>query len=371
MSTSVYHQRLISLKEKLKQNKVDGILVASSLNRFYLTGFKSDSGLLLVTSKQVTFFINQLDYTRAKAEIDPGFNLVEIGQDFKKQFAVQIKKYQIRSLGIEYDYYTLNRFNVLKEACKGQQIKFINISELLSSLRIVKDSAEIKKIKRAAQITDLAFVYIQRYLKKNLQKGLNEKNVAWELEKFMRASGAEKLAFDSIVGSGSNSAKPHHLVTDRCFKKGDVLLLDFGCVVDGYHSDLSRTLFWGQPSTKQVEIYNLVLQAQEVGLKQIKPGVACSAIDQAAREVIAKAGYGKNFTHSVGHGVGLEIHEAPFLASKFNEVKLQAGMAVTVEPGIYLEKSFGVRIEDLVLVNKDGYLNLSKSEKVLNKMIIV
>ena len=225
---------------------------------------------------------------------------------------------------------------------------------------VCEDSAELRKIAEAERLGDEAFSYIL----KHISVGRTEKEIASELEFFMRKNGASALSFETICASGVRSAMPHGTASDKVIKKGDFVTLDFGCILDGYCSDMTRTIVMGTPSQKQKEIYDVVLKAQISAINAVKCGARCADCDMAARKIIEDAGYGNNFGHGTGHSVGIEIHESPNLSPKSDAI-LQAGNVVTVEPGIYIDGFGGVRIEDLVQINDQNTENLTKSVKDL------
>jgi len=225
---------------------------------------------------------------------------------------------------------------------------------------MIKASWEIERISKAEAIGDMAFSHILGYIK----EGVSERDIAAELEYFMKKQGAEKTSFDTIVISGKKTSMPHGTPDDKKIENGDFVTLDFGCVYEGYCSDMTRTVAVGKADERQKEIYNIVLEAQLTGLNAIKSGVVCKNADEMARNVIEKAGYGKYFGHSLGHGVGLMIHELPNLSPK-SEMMLEDNMVVSCEPGIYIPDFGGVRIEDLVVVSGEKCTILSKSQKNL------
>jgi len=232
---------------------------------------------------------------------------------------------------------------------------------LVKKIRMIKDEAEIDKIREAVRITDVAFNHIRDYIK----VGSIERDIALELEFFMKKEGASKNAFDFIVASGKRSALPHGVASTKQLEEGDFLTMDFGTVYQGYHSDMTRTVVVGkQPDKKQEEIYQTVLKAQQKATEVVKAGVKGSEVDKVARDIITKAGYGDYFGHGLGHSLGLEIHENPRLSPR-DDTKLESGMVVTVEPGIYLPDWSGVRIEDTVVVREDGCEVLTSSPKEL------
>ncbi|MEA3459204.1 MAG: M24 family metallopeptidase, partial [Chloroflexota bacterium] len=231
--------------------------------------------------------------------------------------------------------------------------------DMVEKIRAVKEEDELKKIKRAVALTDEAFAHIVDFI----EPGMTEKEVAWELEVFMRTYGAEKMAFDPIVAAGPNGAMPHATPSEQAIRPGESLIMDFGCVIDGYHSDMTRTICLGRPDDRFQEVYDLVLSAQLAAEEAIRPGMMGKEADGIAREVIEKAGYGEQFGHGLGHGVGLAIHEKPTLGALSCDV-LEPGMVFTVEPGIYIPGWGGVRIEDVVVLGEDGPEVLTEAAKL-------
>ena len=225
---------------------------------------------------------------------------------------------------------------------------------------MVKDQAELEKLERAEAIGDAAFSHIVNLIK----PGISEAEIALELEFFMKKQGASGLSFDTIVAGGPNSSMPHAQVTERRIQQGEFVTMDFGCVYQGYCSDMTRTVAVGEPSEEMRQVYQIVLEANRRAMEQIREGQTCSFIDSLARDYIREQGYGDYFGHGLGHGVGLDIHEEQRFSPKC-DVVTKEHMAITVEPGIYLPGKFGVRIEDLVVVTKDGYETLSHSAKEL------
>jgi Xaa-Pro aminopeptidase len=229
-------------------------------------------------------------------------------------------------------------------------VEWVTTKDIVENLRQVKDESEIAMMKRAARIADEGFAFLCR----TLRPGMTEVEAAWELEAYMRTHGADKIAFDLIVGSGPNGAEPHHHCSARPIQAGEPIVLDLGARVNGYNSDLTRTICLGQPQDARfMEIYNIVLRAQEAAIHGIREGITGIEADRLARNVIEAAGYGENFGHGLGHGVGLAVHELP-RAGKTYEAKLLAGATLTIEPGIYIPGWGGVRIEDLTLIGKNG-----------------
>jgi Xaa-Pro aminopeptidase len=238
-------------------------------------------------------------------------------------------------------------------------IEFVATKDLVEELRAVKEEGELAALRQAVALTDAAYAHIAGYM----QPGMTEREVAWELESFMRTRGAEKVAFDIIVAAGANGAMPHARTTDRAIRAGEPVVMDLGAVVDGYCSDLTRTVALGEADGRYREVYQVVLEAQQAAVQDIRPGMTGQEADAIARQVIAEAGYGEAFGHGLGHGVGLEVHEKPGVGRLSKEDVLQPDMVFSVEPGIYLPGEFGVRIEDLVVLGEDGPQVLSQAAK--------
>jgi len=232
---------------------------------------------------------------------------------------------------------------------------------VVEAIRMLKDEDELIKIEKAISISDMACDYIRDFVR----PGMSEKEVAWELEVFMRTHGAEAIAFDLIVASGPNGAKPHAVPQDEPIREGALIVMDMGARVDGYHSDLTRTICLGEPDKKAQEIYDIVLRAQLVAEQRARPGMTGQELDAVARGIIDEAGYGEHFGHGLGHGVGLAVHEKPRVSSTSTDV-LEPGTVCTIEPGIYLPGWGGVRIEDMVLFTEDGARVLSRARKDLH-----
>ncbi|MBO5021761.1 MAG: aminopeptidase P family protein, partial [Clostridia bacterium] len=255
----------------------------------------------------------------------------------------------------------LDGISTLRKGLDGFNILTDNaLSQKILKMRSIKDEEEIKSIEKAQVLTDEAFSYILSHIK----PGVRETDIALKMEFFMREHGSEGVAFDFIVVSGKNSSLPHGVPTDKKIENGDFVTMDFGGVINGYRSDMTRTVAVGSVTPKQETVYETVLKAQKAALDAIKPEVPCSLIDKTARDIITAEGFGDCFGHGLGHSVGLEIHENPACNTR-DTTLLKSGMIMTVEPGIYIPDKFGVRIEDMVLITDNGYKNFTKSPKEL------
>lgn len=373
--------RLKNLQEKIGSQKLDGFVSFNPSNIFYLTGFKAENSFVFVSRKNIILVVSELNYPSAEKYANC---LPDGRQSGKIQISEDefFRKYKNKKIGFD-NSISVARLEKLKKI-KG--VKFESCSNFIENLRLIKDQSEISKIKTACKISKKAI----EFASKKLKVGITEKELADELEYFLRKCGAEKSAFDIIVASGKNTADPHHRPTSRKIHKNDIVIIDLGCVYEGYNSDLTRTFFLGkmkllnpaprgnnftlnkvkdllrhrteilppyqiqaQNNSYAKNVFEVVKEAQKKAISIIKDGVPCKKIDFAARDLIEKSGFGKYFIHGTGHGVGIDIHEEPSISAKSKTI-LKTGMVVTVEPGIYIPDKFGVRIEDTVLITKSG-----------------
>ncbi|MGI5998823.1 MAG: aminopeptidase P family protein [Lutispora sp.] len=349
--------RIARMRDILKSIDADGIIAYSPENRRYLSRFTGTTGYVIISMNQAGF-VTDFRYTEQAAQQCEGYEIIKNENPLTEYLADTIKKYGIKNLAYEDDYMTVGFYDKLKEKLIG--VNMIPLKESSGEIRIIKDDDELENIKKAAYIADLAFTHILDYIK----PGITEMDIALELEYFMRKNGASGNSFESIVASGLRSSMPHGVASEKKINHGDLLTMDFGCVYNGYCSDMTRTVVVGKANEEQKKIYSIVLKAQKEALLHIKAGVLGKDIDKIARDIISDAGYGDNFGHGLGHGVGLAIHEEPRLSPIGNRV-LEKNMVVTDEPGIYIPGFGGVRIEDLVVVGEDGPIVFSKSPKEL------
>ncbi|HHY09173.1 MAG TPA: aminopeptidase P family protein [Firmicutes bacterium] len=348
-------EKIARIREHLQSEGADVFLGSHPVNRRYLTGFTGSAGFVWVSQTQQALLTDFRYIEQAKAQC-PGWEIIRIEEaaDTIKQL---VSESSIETIAFEADQVTVKQLEEWQEKIPAE---FKGISGWVQKLRLVKEEAEIAAIRKAAQIGDAAFAE----LLDSVRSGVTEKEIALELEFLMRKAGASGMSFAPIVASGPNSALPHARPGERIFSYGDFVVFDFGCIVDGYCSDMTRTIVIGEPEERHLLIYDLVLKAQVESLQAVAPGKTGREIDAIARAIISDAGYGEYFGHGLGHGVGLEIHEGPRLAKK-DETVLKPGMVVTVEPGVYLPDFGGVRIEDLVLVTADGFEVLTSTPKEL------
>ena len=335
---------------------VDGVLLTSAHNLRYFTGFSGGEGIALVTPKRRYLFVDSR-YTVAAKEEAPAFEVIEYQGGLRNQTIAQTLD-DIQTIGYEDGFLTVAEFHSLNTM--STKLKWEGISQSLERLRMIKSEEEITLLLKAEEIGVEAF----RAVLPQIKPGVTELELAAELEYQMRKLGGEGTSFDTIVVSGVKTSMPHGRPDTKKIEIGDFITMDFGCVYQGYCSDMTRTVAVGNVSEEQIKIYETVKQAQRTGLDAIRAGVSCKDADFAARKVIEDAGYGPYFGHSLGHGVGLLIHELPNLSPR-SEIILEHGMIVTCEPGIYVPQFGGVRIEDMVCVCEDGNKNLTDLSKEL------
>ncbi|HDL02905.1 MAG TPA: aminopeptidase P family protein [candidate division Zixibacteria bacterium] len=354
----MYRERIKKFQAYLKSENMDGFIVNRMANIRYLCGFSGDTGLLIFTDRKAFILCDSRFFEAAKKEVKgaqvvltkshPLTELKELKQFQKKNFRY----------GYEADYLLCSQLETLREAL-GEAI-LIDSKGAVDVLSTIKDKAEVELIQKAVDISDVAFDRILGYLK----PGLRESEVCAELEYQMKMLGSDKPAFDTIVASGYRAAFPHGVASSKKIARGDLVTFDFGATYKGYVSDITRTVVIGKATQRQKRIYNIVLKAQLAAIKKVKAGVHGTAVDAAARNVIDRAGFKKNFGHGTGHGIGIYIHVQPFMGPRSTDT-LKKGMVVTVEPGIYIAKWGGVRIEDDVLITNKGPKVLNKAPKNL------
>lgn len=347
------------------------LLTKHEPNRVYLSGFKGSEGWILVGEKGQYLFVDSR-YTQQAKKQSPDFEIIEINQpfrDFWKEFSPRLKGARV---GFELSYLTHKDLLGLRKSFRDSPREFtprgstlIPTLGLVEKLRSVKDKVEIDLIRKSVAIADRAFARLLPLIK----PGLTESEVAWELEKLMRDLGAERVAWHPlIVATGANSSMPHYAAGFGKLKHKEMILLDFGAVVEGYHSDMTRVVFLGKPTEEQKKVYQLVLRAHERAKEKIRHKAKSAHIDREAREVIERENY-PAYQHGLSHGIGLEVHERPTVSYLSKDI-LEEGNVISVEPGIYIPGWGGVRIEDLVLVTKSGFETLTQSPKEISKVTI-
>ena len=346
------NERIQALRYKMAGLDLQGMIISNPVNVKYLTGIDAE-GILLLTRKE-NVYVTDARYTEYVTSTLTPFD--EIVVDDQKNISKEdYENYFLfcENVGFEEDYVT---YAVYKEYMHKYKINnFVEATKLIESLRMIKDEEEIKNIKTACEITDKCFDFLLEYIK----PGMTEKQIARKIHDFYM-DNAEGESFEAIVASGENSSKPHAIPTDRKIKENDIVLIDMGCKVKGYCSDMTRTIFVGEPEKEKIEIYNLVLESQKRVLNQTRDGQSIKNLAKIVENDFSDKGY--TLVHSLGHGVGLDIHEKPFINMK-NDNTIKENMIITDEPGIYLTRNFGIRIEDTVLVTKHGAITLTESPK--------
>ena len=348
--------RLTKVRELLAQHNLDAMLISQPENRRYLAGFTGSAGWLIVTADRA-LLATDFRYFDQVAREAPAFELVRVEGQFSDLLPQLMVDLQVQRLGFESQYVTVAQLYEWSQETAGMD--WLPLEDSVEALRAVKGAAEVEALRRSAALTDEAFAHLVQ----RIEPGMTEREAAWEIEAYMRTHGASKVAFDLIVAAGPNGALPHARAGDRAIQPGEPVVVDIGCILDGYCSDMTRTFCLGQPGPEYLEVWHLVLQAQEAAEARIRAGLSGVEADAIARAVIDEAGYGEYFGHGLGHGVGLAIHEGP-RAGRLSRDRLEAGMSLTIEPGIYLPGRFGVRLEDLAIIHKDGIEILTNTPKM-------
>lgn len=351
-------ERLRAVREDVVAEGLDALVISDGGNRRWLTGFTGSSGWPVVTADDAFLLTDSRYFEQVEREA-PAFRLERFTEKALDRLAELLLEHSVARAGVERDAMTLAQLESLRDA--AETVEWVPVSGLVETHRAVKTEDEIDAIRRAAALTDEAMAFAAR----EGRPGMTERELAWALERFMRESGAEGMAFPIIVAAGENGSLPHHSPTDRPIGPGEPIVIDMGARVDAYNGDLTRTFAFGPVADQDyASVYDIVAEANRVATAGIAPGVLCRDVDALARDLIGEAGYGEYFGHGLGHGVGLDVHEAPRLGRSAGDDVLREGMVVTVEPGIYLPGRFGVRIEDLVVVRRDGPEVLSNAAKL-------
>ncbi|MHB1626939.1 MAG: M24 family metallopeptidase [Bacilli bacterium] len=328
-------------------------------NYRYLAGFTGTAAVLLVTGTDL-FLVTDGRYADQAREQAKGWNVVLHQGSVAKALIDLSVSSGVRSLWFEADSTPFGFYETMRELGRESSITLEPKRDVVESLRRIKSAAELNLIKAAFEITNHAFEHIFT----RIRAGMTERQVAWELEKFMREAGADKIKENHVIASGPRSALPHGRATDRALARGDLLTMDIGAVVGGYYSDMTRTIAVGTVDGRQREVYGWVLEAQAMALGRMAPGAVCEETDAEIRDFFSARGVADHFSHSLGHALGLQIHESPRLAAG-DRTALQAGMVITVEPGLYFPGWGGVRIEDPVIITNEGHYNLAAVTKEL------
>jgi Xaa-Pro aminopeptidase len=340
--------RINRVRAKLKKDRLDGLVLSSQPNISYLTGFTSRESYLLITQDSCIFFTDSRYAQEAKIGLRGIATVQKTAGHVLHAIATAFKKLGLRRIGFEERHLSYAQFKRITQAT-GKSTELVPVYGFTEELRLIKNAGELAKIREAVRITIEAFSFIRDFIR----PGQKELEVAAEIERHIRYNQARSSAFEIIVASGPNSSFPHHIPSSRPLKNNEPVLIDIGVDYMGYKSDLTRVYFLGKISALNRRIYDIVLRAQERAIKHIRPGAFINKVDSAARQYIAENGYGGFFNHSLGHGIGLEVHELLGISAG-ETAPLKEGMLFTVEPAIYLPRKFGIRIEDMVLVTKKG-----------------
>lgn len=348
------NDRIQNLRNKMGGLNLQGMIISNPINIKYLTGIEAE-GVLLITRKE-NIYITDSRYIEYVSNTVTPFDEIVV-DDFKNISKDDYENFFMfcENVGFEENYVTYAMYKKYMHIYKINN--FIEAESIINKLRMIKDSEEIENIREACRITDECFTFLQGFIK----PGMTEKQIARKIQNYYM-DNAEGVSFEPIVASGENSSKPHAIPTDRVIKENDIITIDMGCKIKGYCSDMTRTIFIGNPTEEQKRVYNLVLDNQEKSLREMKDGASIKDIAKIVTSNFALQGY--DLVHSLGHGVGLEIHETPFI-KEANDNTLKENMVVTDEPGVYIPGNFGIRIEDTLLITKDGTDVLTKSEKYI------
>jgi len=350
--------RLETIKEQFNDLKIDSFLIKNLANIRYLTGFSGSAGNVLIT-KDKNYFISDFRYkTQSAKEVDKNFEIIIYVQNSLSFLKDLIEKHDLKKIGFESNFMTFNDVLGLKK--EFENTEFIPVDSLVEKIVMVKNEKEILATRKAVEITDRTFSELLKIIK----PGITEREVSAHISYLQKMYGADGDSFDAIVASGERGAFPHARPTDKKIATGELVTLDFGCTVEGMKSDMTRTIAIGEISDECKNIYSIVKEAQQKALEKVKAGMSTKEIDSVARDFIREKGFGNNFGHGLGHGVGYDIHEKPALNERTDYI-LQINNIITIEPGIYVEGTGGVRIEDDVIVTKEGCEILNSSPKEL------
>lgn len=352
--------RLEKLSQLIIEHNADAMILYDESNMHYACGFSKSEGAVIITKDGKGYHIVDSRYTEIALKYAAKSNLevIEINTSFMDEIEKIISKHNIKSLLFENETISYSKYIQLKE--KNKNIEFINLSNQLMKLRNIKDIEEIKLIKEANNIAEKSFLELLPEVK----AGKTEKELAALFDYIMSKNGSDGVSFDTILLTGEHTSMPHGVPDDRVIKDGDFVLFDFGATKNGYHSDMTRTVAVGHATDEMEEMYNLVLKAQIAGIKALNDGVKCADVYQSAYDVLETKEMGKYFRHSLGHGVGLDIHEGYNASPKSKDI-FEVGNVTSIEPGIYIPDKFGIRIEDLLYISPRGRENLSKITKEL------
>jgi len=355
VSKKQIERRIRELRSILSQKGMDAALITKRENYIYMSNFTGTFANLLITHDKA-ILVTDFRYTEQAKEQAQLYDVVQYQGNLNVTLNDLLTSNNVKVLGFEDDYLTFKAYDDLSK--KLNVDKLVPLEGAIELLRLIKDSEEIELIKEAVRVADEAFSHVLKFIK----PGVTESEIAAEIEYYLKKNGARGPSFDTIVASGWRASLPHGVASDKVVELGDAVTMDFGAIYNEYCSDMTRTVFVGQPKEELKKIYNIVLEAQKAGIFGAVSGLTGREIDKIARDIISDAGYGENFGHSLGHGVGIEIHEDPRLSQQ-GTVKMRNGMVVTIEPGIYVSGLGGVRIEDMIVINDGKPMVLTSSKK--------
>ncbi len=363
--------RLARLRSGFQGQGIDTLLVLKGENRRYLSGFTGEdgqfdesAGALLISFDRQLLATDSRYETQARMQA-PGFEIYCYQRGLAHSLPEILRKLDAECLGFESARVSYHQFRKLKRELRkqGLSVSMVPTENLVEEFRMIKEAAELEAIRHCLAVSESVFEPIYE----KLSPGMSEKEIAWAIEKGLRETGADSVAFPPIVASGPNAAMPHAVPTDRPLGQGEPILFDWGARLKGYCSDISRTIVLGKPDTTFKTVYQIVQDAQSMAVEAIKPGISTQAVDKIAREYIAGKGFGDRFGHGLGHGVGLETHERPHLGP-VRPMNLQQGMVTTIEPGIYIPEWGGVRLENMVVVESAGAVVLNRQNPPIGMM---
>jgi Xaa-Pro aminopeptidase len=354
-----YIQRLKKVQQLLNETECDALLVQDAVSLYYLTGLAVSAGTIIISKEEAAFFVDSRYFELCQQHSPIPTQLIQ-AHTFES-FLERDSFREIRYLGFDNNHLTHKVFQELHAVAEKLGISLRGLDNPIGKLRIIKDAAEIALLKEAADLGSIGFDYVLTLLR----EGITEEEIAQELEIFWKRRGSKAVAFDPIIAFGANSSMPHHRAGKTTLKKGDLVLIDIGVNYKHYHSDMTRTVFFSESHPQLIGIYHIVKEAQQKAMDLCHPGTLIGDLDAAARDHITSKGFGDFFTHSLGHGIGLDIHEAPWLRNRppHNSLPLLEGMVITIEPGIYLPGVGGVRIEDSIVIGNEGHVNLTNRTK--------
>jgi Xaa-Pro aminopeptidase len=350
-------RRFLNIFALLTKEDIDGLLLNSEANVSYAAGFDAPDAYGFISGKNVSIITDFRYVEDFKRFARPPVRVLQYEKSLFDTAARLILECKTKRVGFEARHLTFAECEILNRML-GKKVRFIPLQQTIERLREIKDAQEIAHIRQGIRIAQKTLAFA----KAKVKPGRSEMAIAADIERFARLNGAHAVAFETIVASGPNSSYPHARLTDRILKEGDAVVVDLGVEVNGYKCDLTRTFFLGKIKPIVLKASKVVRQAQELAIRSIKPGIPICSIDEIARHYIAQQGFGKNFGHALGHGVGLEVHESPSINKK-NTRKFEPGMVFTIEPGIYLPGRFGIRMEEMVLVTRDGVEVLSGNHR--------